>query len=234
MIDIPVDLGPRRYSIHVGFGAIRDLSKIISPLARRRVMMVSSPRVWSLHGGRLEKALRRAGPLHRVLMADGERHKTRATLDSLHDSFVDSGLGRDGVVVALGGGVVGDVAGFAAATYMRGVDLVQVPTTLLAMVDSSIGGKVGINHPKAKNMIGAFHQPRAVVVDPSFLDTLPPRERQSGAYEILKCGILGDRALFAATGGRAREPRRLGPQGFGARHRRRMPHQGRDRGKGRA
>jgi 3-dehydroquinate synthase len=101
-------------------------------------------------------------------------------------------------VVALGGGVVGDVAGFAAATWMRGVDWVGIPTTLLSMVDSSVGGKVGVNHARAKNMIGAFHQPRAVVVDPAFLATLPPREARSGAYEILKCAVLGDRALFAS------------------------------------
>jgi 3-dehydroquinate synthase len=203
MIDIPVDLGPRRYSIHVGFGAARMIPDLLSGVVTpgRRVIVVSSPRIWSLHGGRAEKALRRLGPLGRILMDDGERRKTRRTLDRLHDAFLDLGLRRDGVVVALGGGVVGDVAGFAAATYMRGVDLVQVPTTLLAMVDSSIGGKVGINHPKAKNMIGAFHQPRAVVVDPSFLDTLPARERQSGAYEILKSGILGDRSLFEAMAG---------------------------------
>jgi len=107
-----------------------------------------------------------------------------------------AGLGRDGLVVALGGGVVGDLAGFAAASWMRGVDWVVVPTTLLAMVDSSIGGKVGVNHAQAKNMIGAFHQPRAVVIDPGFLATLPAREFRSGAYEILKCAVLGDDALF--------------------------------------
>jgi 3-dehydroquinate synthase len=198
MIEIPVDLGPRRYPIHVAHGAARLIPELLSALAGRRMILVSSSRIWSLHGARVEKALRRLGPLERVLIRDGERHKSRSTLGRLHDAFLDLGLRRDGVVVALGGGVVGDVAGFAAATYMRGVDVVQVPTTLLAMVDSSIGGKVGINHPKAKNMIGAFHQPRAVIVDPMFLDTLPSRERQSGAYEILKCGILGDRALFAS------------------------------------
>src|SRR5262249_11136892 len=107
-----------------------------------------------------------------------------------------SRLGRDGLVVAVGGGVVGDMAGFAAATWMRGVDWVGVPTTLLAMVDSSIGGKVGVNHARAKNMIGAFHQPRAGGVEPAFLATLPPRERRSGAYEILKCAVLGASALF--------------------------------------
>ena len=198
MIEIPVELGPRRYSIHVAHGAARLIPELLSALAGRRIVVVSSLRIWSLHGGRVEGALRSLGPLDRVLIRDGERHKSRATLGRLHDAFLDLGLRRDGVVVALGGGVVGDVAGFAAATYMRGVDVVQVPTTLLSMVDSSIGGKVGINHPKAKNMIGAFHQPRAVIVDPAFLDTLPPRERQSGAYEILKCGVLGDRALFAS------------------------------------
>jgi 3-dehydroquinate synthase len=131
-----------------------------------------------------------------VLFPDGEEQKTRATLDRLHDAFLAQGLARDGMVLAVGGGVVGDVAGFAAATYMRGVAWVGVPTTLLSMVDSAIGGKVGVNHPKAKNLLGAFHQPRAVVVDPDFLATLPERHVRSGAYEILKYGVLGDRALF--------------------------------------
>jgi 3-dehydroquinate synthase len=198
MIEIPVDLGARRYAIHVGHGVARLIPELLAPLAGRSFVVVSNPRVWALHGRRIEKPLRALGPLQRLLIPDGERHKSRKTLDRLHDSFLGAGLRRDGVVVAFGGGVVGDVAGFAAATYMRGIDVVQVPTTLLAMVDSSVGGKVGINHPKAKNLIGAFHQPRAVVADPTFLDTLPPRERQSGAYEILKCAVLGDRALFAA------------------------------------
>jgi 3-dehydroquinate synthase len=198
MIEIPVDLGARRYAIHVGHGVADLIPDLLASLGGRRTIVVSSPRVWSLHGRRLERPLRSLGRLERVLMPDGERHKSRATLDSLHDAFVEAGLGRDGLVVAFGGGVVGDVAGFAAATYMRGVDVVHVPTTLLAMVDSSVGGKVGINHPKAKNLIGAFHQPRAVVADPSFLETVPPREMQSGAYEVLKCGILADRALFSA------------------------------------
>jgi 3-dehydroquinate synthase len=132
---------------------------------------------------------------------DGERYKSRRTLEAVYDAFLDAGLGRDGLVVALGGGVVGDLAGFAAASWMRGVDWVVVPTTLLAMVDSSIGGKVGVNHARAKNMIGAFHQPRAVVIDPELLATLPPRELRSGAYEVLKCGVLGDAALFARLRG---------------------------------
>jgi 3-dehydroquinate synthase len=196
MIEIVVELGSRRYPIQIGHGISGMLPELLASLRGRRLVVVSNPRVWSLHGARVEKGLSAVGPLARVLMPEGEAHKSWATLEALHDAFFEAGLQRDGVVVAFGGGVVGDVAGFAAATYMRGVDLVQVPTTLLAMVDSAIGGKVAINHPKAKNLIGAFHQPRAVISDPSFLETLPIRELRSGAYEVLKCGIIADRGLF--------------------------------------
>jgi 3-dehydroquinate synthase len=198
MIEIPVELGARRYPILVGRGLAPRLPDVLRWLEGRHVVVVSSPRVWGKHGARLEWA-RRAGPIAEpILVADGERHKNRAMLATIHDRLLEAGLRRDGVVVAVGGGVIGDVTGFAAATYMRGVSWVVVPTTLLSMVDSAIGGKVGINHPKAKNMLGAFHQPRAVVSDPAFLDTLPIRELRSGAYEILKCGLLGDRPLFKA------------------------------------
>jgi 3-dehydroquinate synthase len=198
MIEIPIELGERRYSVSIGHGLLALLPDLLGRFAGRPSVVVSNHRVWSLHGARLERSLRRLGPLTRALIPDGEAHKSRATLERLHDAFLAAGLGRDALVVAFGGGVVGDVAGFAAATYMRGVDWVQVPTTLLSMVDSSIGGKVGINHPKAKNLIGAFHQPRAVVSDPSLLETLPPRELRSGAYEILKAGLIADRALVKA------------------------------------
>lgn len=196
MLEIPVDLGERAYTVSIGHGLAAALPELLAAHRGRRVLVVSNRRVFSLHGARVEKALRTLGPLARVLIADGEAHKDRATLAAIHDAMWKERLGRDGLVVAFGGGVVGDVAGFAAATWMRGVDWVQLPTTLLAMVDSSVGGKVGINHPGAKNLIGAFHQPRAVVIDPAFLATLPRREAQSGAYEILKCGLLADRALF--------------------------------------
>jgi 3-dehydroquinate synthase len=198
MIEIPIELGERRYSVSIGHGLLALLPDLLGRFADRPSVVVSNHRVWSLHGARLERGLRRLGPLKRVLIPDGEVHKSRATLERLHDAFLAAGLGRDALVVAFGGGVVGDVAGFAAASYMRGLDWVQVPTTLLAMVDGSIGGKVGINHPKAKNLIGAFHQPRAVVSDPSLLETLPPREVRSGAYEILKAGLIADRALVKA------------------------------------
>ncbi len=196
MIEIPVELGARRYTVSIGHGLTSLVPELLAEFRQRRVVLVASRRVWSLHGRRVGRVLRSLGETEVVLVPDGERYKSRGTLNVIHDHFLGCGLGRDGLVLALGGGVVGDMAGFAAATYMRGVDWVPIPTTLLSMVDSAIGGKVGINHPLAKNLIGAFHQPRAVVVDPRFLDTLPLRERQSGAYEILKCALLGDRALF--------------------------------------
>jgi len=201
MIEIPVELGDRRYPIVIGHGLARLLGDVLGDQKGRRVLVVSSPKVWKLHGPTVSRGLRSLSPKGPVLFPDGERHKTRETLARLHDACLASGLGRDGLVLALGGGVVGDVAGFAAATYMRGIPWVGVPTTLLSMVDSSIGGKVGVNHPKAKNLLGAFHQPRAVVVDPAFLSTLSAREVRSGAYEVLKYGVLGDRALFRSFAG---------------------------------
>jgi len=198
MLEIPVELGPRRYAIGVGHGLSKLLPDLLGGFRGRRTVLVASRRVFALHGRAVERSLRGLGPVHLTLVPDGERFKRRSSLEGVYDAFLEARLGRDGLVVALGGGVVGDVAGFAAATWVRGVDWVGIPTTLRAMVDSSIGGKVGINHAQAKNMIGAFHQPGAVVVDPGFLATLPARELRSGAFEILKCSILADRALFAS------------------------------------
>jgi len=198
MLEIPVELGPRRYVISVGHGLARALPELLAPLGKRRTVVVASRKVWRSHGRALARPLRGLGQVDVCQVPDGERYKSWATLESVYDAFLEARLGRDGLVVALGGGVVGDLAGFAAASWMRGVDWVVVPTTLLAMVDSAIGGKVAVNHAKAKNMIGAFHQPRAVVIDPGFLATLPARELRSGAYEILKCAVLGDDALFAS------------------------------------
>jgi 3-dehydroquinate synthase len=200
MLEIPVELGARRYVVSVGHGLARRLPDLLAPLGARRTVVVASRRVWASHGKALRPSLRAVGMVEVCLLPDGERFKSRRTLEAVYDAFLGARLGRDGLVVALGGGVVGDLTGFAAASWMRGVDWVVVPTTLLAMVDSSIGGKVGINHARAKNMIGAFHQPRAVVIDPGFLATLPAREFRSGAYEILKCAVLGDDALFESIG----------------------------------
>jgi 3-dehydroquinate synthase len=206
MVEIPVELGERRYSISIGHGLTELLPDLLSPFAGRRFAVVAGQRVWKLHGRRVGRALRKVGRIDTIIVSDGERYKSRASLNMLHDRFLASGLARDGLVVAVGGGVVGDLTGLAAATYMRGVDWIPIPTTLLSMVDSSIGGKVGINHPLAKNLIGAFHQPRAVLIDPAFLRTLAPRERQSGAYEVLKSAIIGDRTLFTSL---AAAPARL-------------------------
>jgi 3-dehydroquinate synthase len=198
MLEIPVELGARRYTVSVGHGLSRLLGDLLAPFRGRRIVLVASRRVFGLHGRVVERSLRGLGRLHVALVPDGERFKSRSTLEAVYDAFLEARLGRDGMVVAFGGGVVGDLAGYAAATWMRGVDWVGIPTTLLSMVDSSVGGKAGINHAKAKNMIGAFHQPRAVVIDPALLATLPVRELRSGAYEVLKCAVLGDRALFAS------------------------------------
>ena len=198
MIEIPIDLGERSYAVSIGHGLATSLHSLLARCAGRPLAVVSSPRVWSLHGARVAPSLKKLGPMTTVLIPDGERHKDRATLARVHDALADMALPRDGLIVAFGGGMVGDLAGFAAATYMRGIAWVYVPTTLLAMVDSAVGGKVGVNHPRAKNLIGSFHQPRAVVTDPSFLETLPSRELRSGAYEVLKCGVIADRALFQA------------------------------------
>ena len=181
MLEIPVELGPRRYTVSVGHGLSRLLPDLLAGLRGRKIVLVASRRVAALHGRAVERSLRALGPVHVVLVPDGERFKSRSTLETVYDALLEARLGRDGLVVALGGGVVGDLAGFAAATWMRGVDWVGIPTTLLSMVDSSIGGKVGVNHAKAKNMIGAFHQPRAVVIDPSFLATLPVRASSARA-----------------------------------------------------
>ena len=157
-------------------------------------LIVSQPRV-------LKAIDRRAlGRLPLVTIPDGERAKSMGTVSRLIDRMVSDGLTRQSAIVAVGGGVVGDVAGFAASVYLRGIAVVQVPTTLLAQVDSSVGGKTGVNHRAGKNLIGSFHQPRLVVVDPAVLASLPPRQYSSGLYEALKYGVIRDRALFVSFG----------------------------------
>jgi 3-dehydroquinate synthase len=157
-------------------------------------VVVSSPTVWRLHGPLFAGLLRREAPL---LMKDGERAKTLATVARVYDAFAERQLDRSGIVIAIGGGVVGDVAGFAAATYLRGVRLVQVPTTLLSQVDSAVGGKVGVNLGAGKNLVGAFHQPSLVVCDPDLLVSLSRREFRAGLYEVVKYGVIASRPLFA-------------------------------------
>jgi 3-dehydroquinate synthase len=205
MGEVTVRHGERSYVAHVAPGALASaLPRVLTDVAAPRTVLVSSPGVFARHGARVTAVLGEGVP--RVLVPDAESRKTPRGVERIHDGFLEAGLGRDGLVLALGGGVIGDMAGFAAATYMRGVAWAPLPTTLLAMADASIGGKVGVNHREAKNLAGAFHQPRAVVADLDTLATLPARQLRSGAYEILKCGVIGDPPLFEAI---ASAPKRL-------------------------
>jgi 3-dehydroquinate synthase len=184
------------YPVIVGANAIDTLPSLLDDanLARQRVF-VSSPTVWNLHGPRIIKAAGSAAR-HPILVPDGERSKNLQTVGRVYESLINAGADRSIVLIAVGGGVIGDMVGFAAATYLRGVRLVHVPTTLMAQVDSAIGGKVGVNHALGKNLIGAFHPPRLVVSDPSLLETLPRRELRAGLYEVVKYGVIADATLF--------------------------------------
>jgi 3-dehydroquinate synthase len=188
---LQIDLGERGYPIVIGEGLLADTELVARHVAARDVLVVTNATVGPLYLPALERGL--AGKrVQAVALPDGERHKTLEVLGRVFDAMVAARLNRDAVVVALGGGVVGDMAGFAAACYQRGIDFVQVPTTLLAQVDSSVGGKTGVNHPGGKNLIGAFHQPRAVLADLATLRTLPPRELRAGLAEVIKYGLVDD------------------------------------------
>lgn len=198
MQTLSVALGERSYPIHVGTGLLGRADLVVPYLARKSAAVVSNSTVAPLFMDRVAGALAREGvQIVRIVLPDGEEHKDWRTLDAVFDALLKNGCGRDTTLVALGGGVIGDLAGFAAATYQRGVQYVQVPTTLLAQVDSSVGGKTAINHPLGKNMIGAFHQPRVVIADMDTLKTLPDRELRSGLAEVIKHGLIRDAAFFA-------------------------------------
>ena len=194
METIVVALGSRSYPIHIGPDLLEQ-SELYGVTAEQ-VLVVTNDVVAPLYLDRVQSALR-GRALETVVVPDGERYKTLATFTTVIDRLIDARFHRDCCVVALGGGVVGDLAGFAAAAYQRGVAFVQVPTTLLAQVDSSVGGKTAVNHPRAKNMIGAFHQPRAVLADVSTLRTLPARELAAGLAEIVKYGVIVDAGFFS-------------------------------------
>ena len=198
---IRVELNTNPYPIVIGAGSLSQLGAQIRAQGIRagtRALVVSNPVVDALYGATALTSLEAAGFLanSRVVEA-GEDQKTPATVALIHDAAFAHRLERGSVIVALGGGVVGDMAGFAAATWLRGIAVVQVPTTLLAMVDAAIGGKTGVNHPAGKNLIGAFHQPRLVLIDPDTLATLPAREFRAGMAEVIKYGVIGDPELFA-------------------------------------
>ena len=193
MESLRVALGERSYPIHIGAGLL-DSSALYAPhLAGGAVAVVTNEIVAPRYLARVSKALEAAGArVVEIVVEDGEPAKNWRTLERVFDALLAARCGRDSLLVALGGGVVGDLAGFAAAVYQRGVAYLQVPTTLLAQVDSSVGGKTAINHERGKNMIGAFHQPRAVIADVATLDTLPDRELRAGLAEVIKHGLALD------------------------------------------
>ena len=193
---VEIDLGARRYPIHVGTGIIGARRLLAPHVGDRHAFVVTNETVAPLYLDQLRPAIADASRVDMHVIADGEQHKTLDTFAELQRALVERRVARDGVIVALGGGVVGDIAGFAAACYQRGVDFLQVPTTLLAQVDSSVGGKTGVNLPGGKNLVGAFHQPRCVISDTATLATLDPREVRAGIAEIVKYGLIDDPDFF--------------------------------------
>jgi 3-dehydroquinate synthase len=192
-IRLDVETPSRRYTVTLGDGILARLPRLLDEAgAPQKRFVVSSPGIWRLHGSRLA-GMFSAQP---ILVPDGERFKQLQTVSRVYEALITANADRASTLVTFGGGVIGDLAGFAAATYLRGIALVHVPTTLLAQVDSSIGGKVGVNHALGKNLIGAFHQPHAVAIDPIVLGTLPRREFRAGLYEVIKYGMTSSPALF--------------------------------------
>jgi len=198
---IRVELSANPYPIVIGAGALQQLGEQVRAAgikAGTKVLVVTNPVVEQHYGATALSSLQAAGfEASSLVIEAGEDQKTPATVALIHDAAFERRLERGSLIVALGGGVVGDMAGFAAASWLRGIAVVQVPTTLLAMVDAAIGGKTGVNHPGGKNLIGAFHQPRLVLIDPATLGTLPEREFRAGMAEVIKYGVIGDPPLFA-------------------------------------
>ncbi len=197
---IRVELNANPYAVVIGDGSLQTLGVQLQALGQKagtRVLVVTNPDVARHYAETTLSSLSEAGFSASILVIEaGEEQKTPATIARIHDAAFERRLERGSLIVALGGGVVGDMAGFAAATWLRGIAVVQVPTTLLAMVDAAIGGKTGVNHPGGKNLIGAFHQPGLVLIDPTTLTTLPVREFRAGMAEVIKYGVIGDAPLF--------------------------------------
>jgi 3-dehydroquinate synthase len=195
---VPVALGDRSYEIVIQPGILNQIGHVLQGAGcSGRVGIVTNPVVNKLYGRVAHRALKEAGfsPFC-IIVPDGEQAKTMKWLAKILDALVTQRVERQDVILALGGGVTGDVAGFAASTYLRGIPFIQVPTTLVAQVDSSVGGKTGVNHPQGKNLIGAFYQPRMVVIDPGVLKTLPPRQWIAGLAEVIKYGMIADKPFF--------------------------------------
>ncbi|MDG1073389.1 MAG: 3-dehydroquinate synthase [Methylophilaceae bacterium] len=192
-----VALAERAYPIHIGSGLLDHTQLLLQHLKHKQVAIVSNTTVAPLYLQRLTSPLRAAG-IHvvEIILPDGEQFKNSETLNTIYDALIQARCERNTTLIALGGGVIGDLTGYAAATYLRGVPFIQIPTTLLSQVDSSVGGKTGINHPQGKNMIGAFYQPKLVLIDTDTLNTLPQRELSAGVAEVIKYGLIRDAAFF--------------------------------------
>jgi 3-dehydroquinate synthase len=195
---LKVRFGPRTYNIRFGARILSEIGSISRALELgEKVAVITNPTVGKEYSGTVNDSLVRAGFSSTIVeIPDGESFKNSETLNTVYDSLIRAGLSRDSFLIALGGGVVGDLTGFAASTYLRGIPFVQIPTSLLAQVDSSVGGKTGINHPLGKNLIGSFYQPRMVLIDISTLSTLPEREYLSGLAEVIKYGVVCDDEFF--------------------------------------
>ncbi len=195
MIELNLELGERSYPIYIGADLLGDEQMYLNHIDAHQVAIVSNTTVAPLYLERLKRALSQLAVVS-IVLPDGESHKTLTNVEHIITRLLEEKYSRDCTLVALGGGVIGDITGFVAACYLRGVNLIQVPTTLLAQVDSSVGGKTGVNHPLGKNMIGAFYQPRCVIADTGSLDTLPDRELKAGIAEMIKYGLIRDPGFF--------------------------------------
>jgi len=197
MQTLTVELGDRAYPIHIGQSLLQQVDLLLPHLKRKQVAIVTNTTVAPLYLEKLTMPLKAAGvSVLPVVLPDGEQYKNSETLNLIYDALLEHRCERNTTLIALGGGVVGDMTGYAAATFLRGVPFIQIPTTLLSQVDSSVGGKTGINHPRGKNMIGAFYQPKVVLADTETLNTLPDRELSAGLAEIIKYGLIRDVPFF--------------------------------------
>jgi 3-dehydroquinate synthase len=198
MQKLTVELGDQRdYPIYIGSGLLSDVSYLSPHIQGRQVCIVTNTTIAPLYLEKIKSLLSDSYQVDVVILPDGEQYKQLETITQIYNCLLEKKHNRTTTLIALGGGVVGDMAGFAAATYQRGVNFIQIPTTLLAQVDSSVGGKTGVNHPLGKNMIGAFHQPQAVIIDINVLQTLPNRELSAGIAEIIKYGLINDSQFYA-------------------------------------
>lgn len=195
MSKVKVNLPGRSYDIIIGRGTLKEIKRFVVPLKLKKAVVITDTNVGPVYGNELCRILKGI-KVSIITIPAGEKHKTLYTASAVYDQLINTSAHRDTLIIALGGGVIGDLAGFVAATYMRGLPLIQIPTTLLAQVDASIGGKTGVDHPKGKNLIGSFYQPKLVIVDTLFLKTLPAREIKTGLAEVVKYGIIQDARIF--------------------------------------